>query len=295
MFQVGSTLRQARLRQGLELAEIEARLHIRSKYLAALEEERFELLPGAAYVRGFLRAYADFLGLDSSRLLDEYEDRFPRAEQPEQLPPRPTLPRWQAPIGPRFGVSILVAFLALAGLLILGLSRGPGTHPRPTAARGLSPAPARRQRTPLSHPRLSPPAVRPMLSVSLRGSGAWDPYGDRREHDTEAAAASDGNPSTYWRTESYLAGLQKAGVGLVLEAQKAVALTRLTLTTDTPGYTALIEAGPAAAGPFQAVAGARTVAATTTFLLHSPAARYYVVWITKLDQVAHVNEVRAFA
>ena len=131
--------------------------------------------------------------------------------------------------------------------------------------------------------------------MSLSGSGAWDPYGDLREHDTQAAAASDGNPSTYWRTESYLAGLQKPGVGLLLEAQKAVRLTRLTLTTDTPGYTALIEAGPAASGPFQAISGARTVAATTTFLLHGSAARYYVVWITKLDHVAHVDEVRAFA
>jgi hypothetical protein len=97
------------------------------------------------------------------------------------------------------------------------------------------------------------------------------------------------------RTESYLAGLQKAGVGLLLDARKAVRLTRLTLTTDTPGYTALIEAGPAASGPFQAISGARTVAATTTFLLHGSAARYDVVWITKLDHVAHVNEVRAFA
>ncbi|PWU24845.1 MAG: hypothetical protein C5B48_04380, partial [Candidatus Rokuibacteriota bacterium] len=63
---------------------------------------------------------------------------------------------------------------------------------------------------------------------------------------------------------------------------------------DTPGYTAVIEDGASASGPFQAISSARAVAATTTFVLSGSAERYYIVWITRLDHVAHVNEVRAF-
>jgi hypothetical protein len=64
------------------------------------------------------------------------------------------------------------------------------------------------------------------------------------------------------------------------------------LTTDTAGFTAQIKAGDDAAGPFTDVSQPQPVAATTRFALHGDAARYYVVWITQLDQVAHVNEVR---
>ena len=64
MFEIGNSLRDARVRQGLELPELETQTKIRAKYLKALEEEQFDLLPGEAYVKGFLRTYADRLGLD---------------------------------------------------------------------------------------------------------------------------------------------------------------------------------------------------------------------------------------
>jgi hypothetical protein len=130
--------------------------------------------------------------------------------------------------------------------------------------------------------------------VSLSGIGAWDPYGDGREHDTKAPAAEDGNSGTYWPTETYLDGLQKPGVGLLLDAGRAVHLRRLVVMTDTPGYSALIEAGSAPAGPFQPISRARTVAMTTAFSLRARSKRYYLIWITRLDHTAHVNEVRAF-
>jgi len=130
--------------------------------------------------------------------------------------------------------------------------------------------------------------------VSLSGIGAWDPYGDGREHDTEASAAEDGNSGTYWPTETYRDGLQKPGVGLLLDAGRAVQLQRLVVTTDTPGYNALIEAGSASAGPFQPISRARTVATTTAFSLSARAERYYLIWIKRVDHTAHVNEVRAF-
>jgi len=81
VFEIGNSLREARLRQGLEIPRIEAETKIRGKYLRALEEEQFEVLPGETYVKGFLRTYADFLGLDGQLYLDEYNSRFAAAEE----------------------------------------------------------------------------------------------------------------------------------------------------------------------------------------------------------------------
>ena len=82
MFEIGSSLRDARIRQGLELNELEADTKIRAKYLRALEEEHFELLPGDAYIKGFLRTYAERLGLDGQLYVDEYNSRFSLSEEP---------------------------------------------------------------------------------------------------------------------------------------------------------------------------------------------------------------------
>lgn len=76
MFEIGNTLREARTRQGLDFRECEDATKIRAKYLRALEEEDFEVLPSRAYVRGFLRTYAEFLDLDGRLVLDEYDHRF---------------------------------------------------------------------------------------------------------------------------------------------------------------------------------------------------------------------------
>ncbi|HEY3069143.1 MAG TPA: RodZ domain-containing protein [Gaiellaceae bacterium] len=81
MFEIGNSLREARLRQGFELPRVEADTKIRAKYLRALEDERFELLPGETYVKGFLRTYAEYLGLDGQLYMDEYNSRFAREEE----------------------------------------------------------------------------------------------------------------------------------------------------------------------------------------------------------------------
>lgn len=88
MFEIGNSLREARLRQGYELPRVEADTKIRAKYLKALEEERFEVLPGETYVKGFLRTYAEYLGLDGQLYVDEFNSRFTREEEP-LAPPRP--------------------------------------------------------------------------------------------------------------------------------------------------------------------------------------------------------------
>ncbi len=84
MFEIGNTLREARLRRGLDVLECEAETKIRAKYLRAMEEENFDLMPSPTYVRGFLRAYAEFLDLDGQLVLDEYESRFETFDASEE-------------------------------------------------------------------------------------------------------------------------------------------------------------------------------------------------------------------
>jgi len=89
MFNIGSSLHEARTRQDLDLEEMEQRTKVRAKYLRLLEDERFEQLPGHAYTKGFLQVYADALGLDGRLYVEEYNSRYVTGE--DDLAPR--LPR----------------------------------------------------------------------------------------------------------------------------------------------------------------------------------------------------------
>jgi serine/threonine-protein kinase len=138
-------------------------------------------------------------------------------------------------------------------------------------------------------------------AIAIDGVGAYDPYGDGTEHDADAPKATDGNVATYWTTEDYnsgLAGVKKAGVGLVLDTTSLVQLSRITIVTDTPGFTAEIRATNIEGTPGQKVSDSQVVARTTRFAIDQAAPkRFYFIWITKLapgGHFAHVNEVRAF-
>ena len=69
---IGNALKEARRRAGLDIRTVEERTKIRTRYLRALEAEEWSALPGHAYVKGFLRTYANLLGLDAEALVDEY-------------------------------------------------------------------------------------------------------------------------------------------------------------------------------------------------------------------------------
>jgi hypothetical protein len=133
--------------------------------------------------------------------------------------------------------------------------------------------------------------------VAVQALRAYDPFGDNIEHDDEAALATDDDPSTGWRTETYQDfESTKDGVGLVIDAGRRTQLARMTLTTDLPGFSVEIRSGSAADGPFQRrVSANRQVGGSTTFQVDGPAARYFVVWITSLDGFARINEVTARA
>src|SRR4249920_4219554 len=86
MFEIGNSLREARLRRHIDFPEAEHGTKIRGKYLRALEDERFELLPSHTYIKGFLRSYADYLGLDGQLYVDEYNSRFVVGEEEPREP-----------------------------------------------------------------------------------------------------------------------------------------------------------------------------------------------------------------
>jgi serine/threonine-protein kinase len=140
-------------------------------------------------------------------------------------------------------------------------------------------------------------AATPGQAVRLKGTAVWDPPpGDAEEHAEDAPDATDGDPATFWRTETYRT-FSKAGVGVVLEAPESVELATLTVRTDTPGITAVIRAGDSKTGPWTTVSSPRGLGPKTTFRISGGRSRYFLVWITNLDDhaVAHVNEVAAAA
>jgi cytoskeleton protein RodZ len=115
VFEIGSSLREARIRQGYDLVEAEAGTKIRSKYLGALEEERFEVLPATMYVKGFLRSYAEFLGLDGQLYVDEYNTRYGSGDE-DYVVSRPQRSRRRpSPAHRRFESRVLA--LALIGIV----------------------------------------------------------------------------------------------------------------------------------------------------------------------------------
>jgi cytoskeleton protein RodZ len=117
MFEIGNSLREARLRQGLDFPEIEQATKIRPKYLRALEDEQFDILPGQTYVKGFLRSYAEYLGLDGQLYVDEYNSRYIHVDEETPLRTRSSSSLGRA--APRFAASVVL--VALAGIAVLTL------------------------------------------------------------------------------------------------------------------------------------------------------------------------------
>jgi hypothetical protein len=144
VFEIGNSLREARVRQGLEYPQIELATKIRAKYIHALEDEQFSLLPAHTYVKGFLRTYAEFLGLDGQLYVDEFSSRFVGdglEDSPRRVAPR---------VHQHRGIERKVLLVALAGiavvtaLVIVAWKFGGGDSVPPTVVTTRSSLPATR-------------------------------------------------------------------------------------------------------------------------------------------------------
>jgi hypothetical protein len=152
VFEIGNSLREARLRQSLDLNEIERRTKIRGKYIRALEEERFELLPAETYVKGFLRTYADVLGLDGQLYVDEYNSRYVVGDDETGVGLRPRRSAVRQQRHRRFEsniVLIVLAAIALVTALVIGAWKsGGGDTPQPRYQRPAQQAPGATTKAP---------------------------------------------------------------------------------------------------------------------------------------------------
>jgi transcriptional regulator with XRE-family HTH domain len=145
MPEIGATLREARMRLRIDISEIEAQTKIRAKYLRALENEEWNLLPGTTYVKSFLRTYAEALGLDAKLLVEEYKLRHERLSDVELQPivPATTFDRGRRP-GVRLSrgwvvglvVAALVVLLAIVGLSSPGGGNEKSASSTPAATTG---------------------------------------------------------------------------------------------------------------------------------------------------------------
>jgi len=160
---IGESLREARMRARIDISEIEARTKIRAKYLRALENEEWDLLPGPTYVKSFLRTYAEALDLDAKLLVDEYKLRHERLSEVELQPINAAAPgrerRRQKPIlPPWFFVAVVVAGLVFM-LYLLGSG---GDEPDSSAA----PPPTNTATT--RRPATTPPPAPPSRPTRVR-------------------------------------------------------------------------------------------------------------------------------
>jgi hypothetical protein len=137
---IGEALKRTRTRHKLDIGRVEADTKVRAKYLRALENEEWDVLPGPAYAKGFLRTYAEYLGLDGDALVDEYRRTVESSLGPNQGGTsfaEPVLERHGRPGGePRSGwrraTPLIVALGAVVVivLLVLGLTGGSGHKER---------------------------------------------------------------------------------------------------------------------------------------------------------------------
>jgi cytoskeleton protein RodZ len=155
MPEIGETLREARMRRRIDMTEVEAATKIRAKYLRALENEEWDLLPGPTFVKTFLRTYAEFLDLDPRLLVEEYRQRYERPSTQDLTPfgagrgTQRRRRRQRRPIGPFLvvlgGIVVVLFVLYLLGVVWGGPPENPAPNrvsgsPTPTATATTTPA-----------------------------------------------------------------------------------------------------------------------------------------------------------
>jgi serine/threonine-protein kinase len=199
----------------------------------------------------------------------------PPARPPARAPGRGPTRRRRRPAALYVLLALVVAGVAFAAVVLLG---GGGGHQNGGSGGGGG-----------------------STGSTVRLQGVGDSYSDPTHPDAHAdtaGSATDGSPSTSWRTQTYgnpaFGGLL-TGLGLVVDAGSSVKLAHVTVTTPTPGFTAEVQVGDSQSGPFTVDSSSETVEASTTFTLNGKSGQYYVVWITQLPpgDSAEISEVTA--
>jgi cytoskeleton protein RodZ len=191
MPEIGDTLREARMKRRIDITEVEEATKIRAKYLRALENEEWDLLPGPTFVKTFLRTYAEYLEIDPRLLVEEYRQRYERTAPQELTPFAPVAGRRRPPrSGPSPALVIGAVVLALVGLLFAigklwptGDEEPSPNAVTPVATRAAEPASTakagqerrrRRTRTAVARLRIMPTGTVSVCLVDARGRALID-------------------------------------------------------------------------------------------------------------------------
>jgi helix-turn-helix protein len=166
VFEIGASLKDARLRKGVDLAQAESATKIRGKYLQALEDEAFEELPAETYIKGFLRSYADYLGLDGQLYVDEFTSRYVSPEEQPIRVRRTARPAPQRRVQRNVLVAALVGIAVVTTIVIVAWKSG---SPSPQHVPGLAANTTTRKS---KQPKTRQPATPPKPTIVLRAVGA---------------------------------------------------------------------------------------------------------------------------
>jgi cytoskeletal protein RodZ len=176
VFEIGSTLREARVRRSLTLQQVEEDTKIRVKYVQAMENEDFDIMPGPTYVKGFLRTYSEYLGLDPDVIVGEYRSREPRSAARVHEEPFGGVSTLGKPRSHRGRNTIVfvavICLLVLAVIWILGRNETPPsqlpTQPDDIALVSSSPSPS-----PSPILSVTPAPVRDIVKISATKGDCW--------------------------------------------------------------------------------------------------------------------------
>jgi cytoskeleton protein RodZ len=232
---VGKTLREARRRRGADLAEVEARTRIRTRFLQAIEREEWDALPGETYARSFIRTYAGYLGLDGARLAEEHR-RQVGAERPGEqlLGADPAQVRGGRPREPRFAprsLALLVSAALVGVLVVVGLSDGGDGGPAGplplNPPRSAGPGPAAVQLPARSKPK-------PGLSLRLTATAeVWVCLLDAGDEPlVDGQILASGAEAGPFRSGSFTVSLGNGEVSMTVNGQQA----RIPATPSPIGY-----------------------------------------------------------
>jgi len=176
VFEIGSTLREARVRRNLTLQQVEEDTKIRVKYVQAMENEDFDIMPGPTYVKGFLRTYSEYLGLDPDVIVGEYRTREPRGiarVHEEPFGGVSTLGKPRSHRGRNTIVFVaVICLLVLAVIWALGRNQTPQsqlpTEPDDIGLASPSPTPS-----PTPIPTVTPVPVRDIVKITAKDGDCW--------------------------------------------------------------------------------------------------------------------------
>ncbi len=158
------------MRARIDIGEVEAHTKIRAKYLRAMENEEWDLLPGPVYVKSFLRTYGDYLGLDSRLLVDDFKRRYERPSDTEMRPVqalgRERERQARGPLLPPWAIIGAVLVVVVVALYLLGS----GNKSKPPPPAGLKAGQSRKHRRHVH--RAAPAAAKPQtVNLALKPTG----------------------------------------------------------------------------------------------------------------------------